>query len=124
MKKHLSEDSTMYNVNRQQYGITARKDSKGDTDPQANTVSGLLKSNKKDSNYEASKVKPYPLGMVDDVISDLYLSSSNLRHLILNARENPELKDEYKSILEWANKRLILIDKAIVEISQKLDKIS
>ena len=47
MKKHLSEDSTMYNVNRQQYGITARKDSKGDTDPQANTVSGLLKSNKK-----------------------------------------------------------------------------
>jgi len=48
MKKLISEDNTMYNVNRQQYGVTARQDSKGETAPQANNTKTFLNANKRD----------------------------------------------------------------------------
>ena len=46
MKKLISEDNTMYNVNRQQSGSTAREHSKGETAPQANKTKTFLEYGK------------------------------------------------------------------------------
>jgi hypothetical protein len=124
MKKLISEDSKMYNVNRQQSGVTARQDSKGDTAPQPNKVSAFIDANKKDDNTLAPKLKPYPLNFVDEMLSDLYLSSVNLRKIILNAEANPALKEKYKKHLKYANDRIELINRAVVDISIELDKIN
>lgn len=124
MKKLISEDQKMYNVNRQQYGVTARQDSKGDTAPQANKVSAFIDANKKDDNTLAPKLKPFPLNYADEVLSDLYLNSVNLRKIILNAEANPALKEKYKQHLAYANKRIELINRAVVDISMELDKIN
>lgn len=124
MKKLISEDNKMYNVNRQQYGVTARQDSKGETAPQANKVSAFIDANRKDDNTLAPKLKTYPLNFIDEVLSDLYLNSVNLRKIILNANANPALKEKYKQHLKYANDRIELINRAIVDISIELDKIN
>jgi hypothetical protein len=123
MKKVILEDSSMYNVNRQQSGITASKDSKGEVPPNANKTSTFLDANKRDKNYDAPNVKPYPLGMADEMVSDMYISASNLRKILRNAVNNPALKkDKHKNII-YINKQIEFISKAIVDISLELDKI-
>lgn len=124
MKKLISEDDKNYNVNRQQYGITARQDSKGDTLPQANKVNAFIDANRKDDNTLAPTLKPFPLNFADEILSDLYLNSVNLRKIILDAETNPALKQKYKQHLAYANKRVELINRAVVDISMELDKIN
>ncbi len=69
MKKLISEDSTTFNVQRQQSGSTARQDSKGETAPQPNQVKNLIQANKRDDNTQAPVLKPYPLNMADEVFT-------------------------------------------------------
>jgi hypothetical protein len=124
MKKLISEDEKNYNVNRQQSGLTARQDSKGETAPQANKVSAFIDANRRDDNTLAPHLKPYPLNFIDEILSDLYLNSVNLRKIIMNADANPALKQKYKQHLKYANDRIELINRAIVDISIELDKIN
>lgn len=124
MKKLISEDSTMYNVQRQTNGSTARQDSKGETAPQPNQVKNFMNANKRDDNSQAPGLKPYPLNFSDEMLSDMYLSCANLRKIIENANTNPALKSKFKENLKYVYKRLELIDRAIVDISRELDKIS
>jgi TATA-binding protein-associated factor Taf7 len=123
MKKVISEDSKMYNVNRQQSGSTARQDSKGETAPQPNTVTTFINANKRDDNSQAPDLKPYPLNLADDVLSDMFISAANLRKMLLNAESNPALKKKFIGNLNNINKRIDQINRMIVDISQELDKI-
>ena len=125
MKKLTLEDTTMANVNRQQTGSTARQDSKGETAPLPRKVGDLLAAaNKRDDNSLAPTLKPYPLNFSDEILSDMYLSVANMRKIIGNAVNNPTLKKKYIENLRHANKMLVLIDRAKVDISKELDKIS
>lgn len=123
MKKLISEDSTQFNVQRQQSGSTARQDSKGETAPQPNQVKNLLQANKRDDNSNAPTLKPYPLDRADDVLSDMFVATANLRQIMVNAINNPVLKDKYKENIKYANQRIELVNRAIVDISRELDKI-
>lgn len=123
MKKLISEDSTTFNVQRQQSGSTARQDSKGETAPQPNQVKNLLQANKRDDNTLAPILKPYPLNMADDVLADMFVATANLRQLMVHAINNPVLKDKYRENINYTDKRIELINRAIVDISRELDKI-
>jgi|APFre7841882654_1041346.scaffolds.fasta_scaffold00275_5 hypothetical protein len=133
MKKPILEDAINPNSNRQAYGNTARQDSKQDNqqNPTPSTVGELLKNNKKkDAETSAPQLKPYPLHMADDVISTMFVASSNLRLILQNAGnniqsiiENPERRKAYLHNIAYASRRLELIDKAIVDISREIDKI-
>lgn len=123
MKKLISEDTSMFNVQRQQYGSTARQDSKGETAPQPNQVKNLLQANKRDDNSQAPQVKPYPLNMADDVLADVFVATANLRQIMVHAINNPALKSKYHDNISYANKRIEFINRAIVDISRELDKI-
>ncbi len=123
MKKLISEDNTMYNVQRQQSGSTARQDSKGETAPQPNQVKNLMHSNKRDDNSQAPTLKPYPLNMSDDVLSDMFVSTANMRQILKHVINNPALKKKYIENIRYVDKRLELINRAIVDISRELDKI-
>ena len=123
MKKLISEDNTMYNVQRQQSGNTARQDSKGETAPQPNQVKNLMHSNKRDDNSQAPALKPYPLNMSDDVLSDMFVSTANMRQILKHVVNNPALKKKYINNIRYVDKRLELINRAIVDISRELDKI-
>lgn len=123
MKKVISEDNTMYNVQRQQFGSTARQDSKGDTAPQPNQVKNLVQANKRDDNSQAPFLKPYPLDRVDEVLSDLYINNVNLRKILQTAWTNPALKKKYKDNLRYVYKRVEFMDKLLVDISKEFDKI-
>jgi len=130
MKKLILEDQMVPNSNRQQFGITAKKDSKGDTSPEALKVRQMLDANKNKDNSQAPKRKIEPLDKVDEVISDMFLSSSNLRSILSHAGNNiqaivedPEKRKHYLHHIAYASRRLEIIDKAIVDISRELDKI-
>ena len=130
MKKLISEEQMIPNSNRQQFGITAKKDSKGDTAPEALKVRQMLDANKNKDNSKAPKRKIEPLDKVDEVISDMFLSSSNLRSILSHAGNNiqaivedPKKRDEYLHHIAYSSRRLEIIDKAIVDISRELDKI-
>ena len=130
MKKLISEEQMIPNSNRQQFGITAKKDSKGDTAPEALKVRQMLDANKNKDNSQAPKRKIEPLDKVDEVISDMFLSSSNLRSILSHAGNNiqaivedPKKREEYLHHIAYASRRLEIIDKAIVDISRELDKI-
>lgn len=124
MKKLISEDNTMYNVQRQQSGSTARQDSKGETAPQPNQVKNLMHANKRDDNSQAPFLKPYPLNLGDEILADLFLATVNLKKIIDNTFANPTLKQKYMQDLKSINDKLIVIHKNAVEISRQLDKIT
>jgi hypothetical protein len=123
MKKLISEDNTMYNVNRQQYGVTARQDSKGETAPQANNTKTFLNANKRDDNSQAPSLKPYPLNMSDEILADLFLSMVNLKKIVQHATSNPTLNKKYMGNVRKIYNKLDEINLAAVEISKELDKI-
>jgi hypothetical protein len=123
MKKLISEDSTTFNVQRQQSGNTARQDSKGETAPQANQVKDFINANKNDDNSKAPVLKPYPLNLAEEVISDMFISVSNLRLMLENAAANPALKKQYMQNLSIINEKGAVIHKAILDIYKELDKI-
>lgn len=123
MKKLISEDNAMYNVQRQQSGNTARQDSKGETAPQPNSVAGLLAANKRDDNSQAPTLKPYPLNLTDEVLSDMFVSNMNLQKMIINAANNPALKRKYRENLNTIYLKLKNINDLAVDISRELDKI-
>lgn len=123
MKKLISEDNTMFNVQRQQSGNTARQDSKGETAPQPNQVKNLLNANKRDDNSQAPVLKPYPLNLSDEILSDIFVATANLRKILEHTINNPALKKQYHENIRYANKRVELINRAIVDISRELDKI-
>lgn len=123
MKKLISEDNTMFNAQRQQYGSTARKDSKGETAPQPNQVKTLMNANKRDDNSQAPILKPYPLNMSDEVLSDMFVATANLRKILQHVVNNPALKKKYFQNIKYVDKRVEFINRAIVDISRELDKI-
>jgi hypothetical protein len=123
MKKLISEDNTMFNVQRQQSGSTARQDSKGETAPQPNQVKNLFNANKRDDNSLAPTLKPYPLHLTDEVLSDMFISTTNLRKILEHAVNNPALKRKNLENIRYVNRRVELINRAIVDISRELDKI-
>ena len=123
MKKLISEDNTMYNVQRQQYGSTARQDSKGETAPQPNQVKNLMHANKRDDNSQAPDLKPYPLNMSDEILADLFLSMVNLKKIVEHATSNPTLNKKYMGNIKQIYRKLDEINLAAVEISKELDKI-
>lgn len=123
MKKLISEDNTMYNVQRQQSGSTARQDSKGETAPQGNQVKDFIQANKNDDNSQAPVLKPYPLNLADDVLSDMFIGVVNLRKMLENAAANPALKRKYMENLQNINKKGEIIHKCIMDIHEELDKI-
>ena len=123
MKKLISEDNTMYNVNRQQSGSTAREQSKGETAPQANKTKTFLDANRRDDNSQAPDLKPYPLNLSDEILADMFLSMVNLKKLVEHATSNPTLNKKYMPNIKHINKQLHEINLAAVEISKELDKI-
>ena len=130
MKKLIFEDQMIPNSNRQTSGITASKDSKGDTSPEALKVRSFLDANKNKDNSQAPKRKIEPLDKVDEIISDMFLSSSNLRSILQHGGNNiqgivedPKKRKEYLHHIAYASRRLEIVDKAIVDISRELDKI-
>jgi|APCry1669188970_1035186.scaffolds.fasta_scaffold36557_3 hypothetical protein len=130
MKKLISEDQMMPNSSRQTMGVTAKKNSKGDTSPEALKVRQMLDANKDNDNSKAPIRKIEPLDKVDEVISDMFLSSSNLRSILSHGGNNiqaivedPKKREEYLHHIAYASRRLEIIDKAIVDISRELDKI-
>ena len=123
MKKLISEDTTMLNTQRQQYGSTARQNSKGETAPQPNQVKNLMNANKRDDNSQAPILKPYPLNMSDDVLSDMFVATANLRKILEHVVNNPALKRKYIQNIQYIDKRVEFINRAIVDISREIDKI-
>ena len=123
MKKVFFEDTTMRDTQRQTFGSTARKDSKGDTAPLPHKVGDLLASNKRDDNSLAPTLKPYPLNFADDILSDIFVATANLRKITSNAVENPALKEKFHESLRYVNRKVEFINRAIVDISRELDKI-
>lgn len=117
MKKLIFEDQTIHNVQRQMMGM------KNQSDPQANTVSTLLGANNRDDNSQAPIVKPYPLGLSDDILSKMYVEMLNFKKMIGNGLENPALKNRYKPLLRDVNEKCDIINEILVEISQDMDKI-
>lgn len=117
MKKLISEDNAMYNVQRMMSGM------KSEAPPQANTVRGMLDANKRDTNYEAPGIKPYPLNMADDVMSNMYMACLNLKKIIETADANPALKKKHKGQLQKVYKMNDAIAKSIVELTGEVDKI-
>jgi len=117
MKRLISEDDSMMNVQRQMTG------QKTETPPIANQVKSFLKSNDKDKNYDAGNVKPYPLDKSPEVLSDMYLSSLNLSKILWNALENPALKKNHKHLINELIQKNDIIGKAIVDISNSIDTI-
>ena len=113
MKKLIFEDQMIPNSNRQTSGITASKDSKGDTSPEALKVRSFLDANKNKDNSQAPKRKIEPLDKVDEIISDMFLSSSNLRSILQHGGNNiqgivedPEKRKEYLHHIAYASRRL------------------
>lgn len=124
MKKVIFEDTTMRDTQRQLYGNTARRDSKGDTAPLPHKVGDLLASNKRDDNSLAPTLKPYPLNFTDEILSDIFVATANLRKIVGNAVENPALKKKFHSNMNYVDRRIEFINRAIVDISRELDKIT
>jgi len=90
----------------------------------------MLDANKNKDNSQAPKRKIEPLDKVDEVISDMFLSSSNLRSILSHAGNNiqaivedPEKRKQFLHNIAYASRRLEIVDKAIVDISRELDKI-
>jgi len=117
MKRLISEDDSMMNANRQIMG------QKTETPPVANQVKSFLNANKKDTNYDAGNVKPYPLNQADEVLSDMYIATLNLSKIMDLALENTALKDKYKHLLREIKEKSTIIGKAIVDISNGIDTI-
>ena len=91
--------------------------------PQANSVKSFLDANKRDDNFTAPQPKPYPLPMADEVLSDMYIATLNLKKILDQVGVNPALKDKYKQNIEYVRKRVELLNRTIVDISGELDKI-
>jgi hypothetical protein len=124
MKKVIFEDTTMRDTQRQMNGSTARQDSKGDTAPLPRKVGDLLASNKRDDNSLAPALKPYPLNFADEILSDIFVATANLRKIVGNAVENPALKKKFHGNMNYVDRRIEFINRAIVDISRELDKIT
>jgi hypothetical protein len=107
----------MFNVQRQMTGM------KSEAPPQANTVKAMLDANKRDTNYEAPGIKPYPLNMADDVLANMYTACLNLKKIIETTDANPALKDKFKGQLQKVYKMNNTIAKSIVDLSAEVDKI-
>jgi hypothetical protein len=121
MKRLISEDSSIPNVNRQQRGITVGQNNSGDVAPQPNQVKSLIDTDKKDTNYEAPGTPLFPIGAINDIISDLSISISNIFALLNQAKDNPNIKD--KQHLNTIIKKTKLVHQAVVEISGDVDNI-
>ena len=121
MKRLISEDSSIPNVNRQQRGITVGQNNSGDVAPQPNQVKGLIDTNKKDTNYEAPGTPLFPVGAINEIISDLSIYVSNIFVLLNQAKDNPNIKD--KQHLDTIIKKTELVHQAVVEISGDVDNI-
>lgn len=126
MKKASSKVAThKYKYYFENFGTTASNTSKGETPPQPNQVKNLdiVNPTKPDDNSRAPDLKPYPLNFADDVLSNMYVASANLRKIVGNAKENPALKKKFTPLLQGIEQRLKQIDKLTVDISKRFDKI-
>ena len=117
MKKLIYEDSTKMNVQRQVMGM------KNSTDPKPNLAGALLKTNQADDNSRAPTLKPYPLNLADDVLSDMYMATLNLQKLVVSAKDNPALEEKYHKVLDEMDQKLTIISGVVVELSEDLDTI-
>lgn len=114
MNTLFKEDSTIFNVQRQQAGIK-----KSEQMVQPNKVGNLIPT----SDF-APKLKPYPLDRFDEVSTDVFVGVLNLRKLIETARNNPEIEKKYKDKLSLLSKNLEEIGKKVVELSKVVDTIN
>ena len=121
MKRLISEDSSISNVNRQQRGMTVGQNNSGDIAPQPNQVKNLIDTNKKDTNYEAPGTPLFPIGAINEIISDLSISISNIFVLLNQAKDNPKIQN--KQHLNDIMKKTELVHQAVVEISEDVDNI-
>ena len=115
MKKLISEDQKIYDVQRQMMGM------KNQTDPQANNVSTLVGAN--NTNTNAPVNRPYPLNYHDDILANIFLDMLNYKKMLANADANPALKEEYKQIVYEIDKKINVICEIIVEIDKYMSKI-
>jgi hypothetical protein len=115
MSNFIREDSTIFNVQRQQAGIKKSEDL-----PQPNKVGNLVNQ----GNDFAPAVKPYPLDRFDDISTDVFVGMLNLRKLIETARNNPSIKKKNSEKLSTINKHLENMGKTLVELSKIVDTIN
>jgi len=116
MKKLISEDQAIQNTQK-------LVGTSGNAQPKANPVRDLLAANKKDTNYTAPQPKPYPLNMSDEILSDMYVASMNIRKILDQVGENPALKDKYKGTIKSLKAKIDFVNKALVDISGEIDTI-
>ena len=115
MSNFIREDSTIFNVQRQQAGIKKSEDL-----PQPNKVGNLVNQN---SDF-APPVKPYPLDRFDDISTDVFVGLLNLRKIIETAKNNPSIKKKNSEKLSILNKHLENMGKTMVELSKIVDTIN
>lgn len=118
MKKLISEDQKIYDVQRQMMGM------KNQSDPQANTVGKLVSTGSQHPNeVKVPNQKPYPLEYSDQILSNMYLDMLNFKKMLDTALGTPSLKPEHKVLLNNINNKVQAVNKLVVEISQDIDKI-
>jgi|LauGreSBDMM110SN_4_FD.fasta_scaffold00533_2 hypothetical protein len=115
MSKFIREDSTIFNVQRQQSGIKKSEDL-----PQPNKVGNLVNQ----GNDFAPPVKPYPLDRFDDISTDVFVGLLNLRKIIETAKNNPSIKNKNNEKLNIINRHLENMGKNMVELSKIVDTIN
>jgi hypothetical protein len=122
MKRLISEDQKIYDVQRQQQGI------KNQYDPQLNKVDTLVKQNNKD-NHLAPRIKPYPLDLHDQILSNMYIDMMNYNKMLLNGIDTiqgmnkPELQ-QMIPVLREIEKKIKHINEVLVEVDGLMTKIS
>ncbi len=127
MKSLFTEDNVMRDSERQVTGIGKS------SDVQANTVGHLARNNKinqttadtshdNSDNSLAPTILPYPMGQLDEILSDLYIATVNVKKIIENTRCNPSLNRRYIPILDEVERKIVSINDISVEISNLVDK--
>lgn len=116
MKRMISEDQKIYDVQRQMMGM------KNQSDPQANSVSTFVNANNQD-NSKAPVNRPYPLGYHEAILSNMYLDMLNYKKMVANAYVNPALKPEFKQLLDSIDNKVNAINDTLVEIDRIMSNI-
>lgn len=116
MKKLISEDDVQKSHQKLMAGTK-------DSSPTATTVNNLMKGNNRDDNSLAPVLKPYPLNMADDVLSDMFIATMNMQKMLDNVKANPSLKKQYNGLINQMIEKVQVISDVIVELSEDLDKI-
>ena len=125
------DNNRMPNVNRNQSGVTANQSSKGNTDPQANNVAALMKSNDSDSNFDAPNRILDPLDKTGDIIADITIITMNLKRSLLQIQEllnqskkNPKVQKVHMESVNEIQNRLDNMDRLNEKISKNVVEIS